>query len=108
VKNRKILLQKFNVRSNLIKVEGQGSLNMDGYMDIDLNVPRVFGSATNILILPPLLNQVFAKIVRFKVYGYIRDPKIEHLMPFSKGFARQSLAPIPPVPVASKPSKSSK
>jgi hypothetical protein len=108
VKEGKILLQKFNVRSNLIKVEGQGSLNMDGYMDINLNVPRVFGSTTNILILPPLLNQVFAKIVRFKVYGYIRNPKIEHLMPFSKGFARQSLAPIPPVPVASKPSKSPK
>ncbi|MEE2886812.1 MAG: hypothetical protein VX951_05215, partial [Planctomycetota bacterium] len=108
VKERKVLLREFNVRSNLIKVEGEGTLDMDGYMDIDLNVPRLFGSAANILILPPLLNEVFAKIVRFKVYGYIRDPKIDHLMPFSPGFARQSLAPIPPVPLASGPRSSSK
>lgn len=98
---RKIVLSEFNVRSSLFKVEGKGTLDMDGYMDIDLSVPKLFGSAASLLILPPLLNEVIAKFARFKVYGYIRDPQIEHVMLFSEGFARQSLAPIPPVPVAS-------
>ena len=68
---------------------------MDGYMDVLLRLPGVFGRAADILILPPLIDWTVSKVVRFQLYGYIREPKLSWT--FKKTAGRTALSPIGPV-----------
>ena len=97
IADQKIKLTHLNARSDVLdfKVVGRGELGMDGYMDVRFSVPGVFGSAADLFILPPLIDWAVSKMVSFRVYGYIRDPKVVWTGREPK--KRSALSPIGPV-----------
>ena len=95
VTNQEIRLTEFNARSNLIKLEGNGVLNMDGYMDIKVQVPFLIGSAGNPFIVPAFVNWVTREWTQFRIYGYTRSPQLAWT--WSEADARSPLAPIGPI-----------
>ncbi len=96
IENQKIKLSNIRARSAEIKIKGDGTIEMDGYMDVSLRVPGVFGRGANIFIIPPLIDWGLSKVVSFQLYGYIREPKLSWTYNMSKG--RTSLSPIGPAP----------
>jgi hypothetical protein len=106
VEHQRITLSNIRARSTEIKIEGQGTLDMDGYMDVNLRMPGLFGRAADILILPPLIDWGVSKVVSFQLYGYIRAPKLS--WSYNKEKGRTSIAPIGPAPrrpAANRPAK---
>lgn len=97
IHDQRIDFTELNARSDLFKVEGSGTLDMDGFLDVRLNIPQLFGSAASILILPPLLNKVVSELVSFQVYGNIRSPRAQPLWLGSRPKGRPGLRPIPPI-----------
>ncbi|MCA8956940.1 MAG: hypothetical protein KDC87_12755 [Planctomycetes bacterium] len=96
--NQKVKLTEFHARSNLLKIEGTGWLDLDGYINVELHVPRIYGSATDILIVPTLINKVMSNILKVRVIGYLRNPILEPVPLFGTPPKRLPLTPIPPLP----------
>ena len=95
ISDQEIRLTEFNARSDLIKLEGNGVLNMDGYMDIKIQVPFLIGAAGNPFILPALVNWVTREWTQFRIYGYTRSPQLAWT--WSDPNIRIPLAPIGPI-----------
>ncbi len=95
--DRRIDIQKLELNSQVVDVRGKGSLAMDGYLDMTLELPSLFGDGADFLILPQLLHNAFSKVVEFKVHGYLRSPVVTPVVLFQGAPARRPIEPIPAV-----------
>lgn len=95
--DRKVDISKLALTSQLVDVRGKGSLTMDGYLDMTLELPSLFGDGADFLILPQLLHNAFSKVVEFKVHGYLRAPVVTPVVLFQGTPSRRPLEPIPAV-----------
>lgn len=95
--DRRIDIPELALTSQLVDVRGKGSLTMDGYLDMTLELPSLFGDGADFLILPQLLHNAFSKVVEFKVHGYLRAPVVTPVVLFQGTPRRRPLEPIPAV-----------
>lgn len=95
--DRRVDIPKLALTSQLVDVRGKGSLTMDGYLDMTLELPSLFGDGADFLILPQLLHNAFSKVVEFKVHGYLRAPVVTPVVLFQGTPGRRPLEPIPAV-----------
>ena len=103
VRDKVMELENINVTSPVMEVVGNGSVTLDGYLDIQLEFPDLFAKAADWLILPRVVSLFASQVVRFQVSGFLRAPKAEPRWLFQGDAQRSRLRPIPafvpPLPV---------
>jgi len=92
---RSIAIDRLKLGSQIIDVYGRGSVAMDGYIDMEIELPDLFGDAADFLLLPQILHNAVAQVLQFKLHGYLRDPEVTPLTPFQRTPARRPIQPIP-------------
>ncbi len=95
IADRSIELRGLELTSPVLTVRGEGSIDMDGYTDMVLEFPNLFGQTGDLLVLPRILTFLSGQIVRFHVYGHLR-----HLYARSRAFwqddpGRRGFEPLP-------------
>jgi hypothetical protein len=92
--DRRLDIERLTLGSQILTVQGKGTLTMDGYLDMTIELPDLFGDAASFLILPELLHSAVATVLEFKLHGYLRDLEVTPLTLFQRTPARRSLDPI--------------
>ncbi|MEM7201259.1 MAG: AsmA-like C-terminal region-containing protein [Planctomycetota bacterium] len=95
LRDRLVQIRNLVVSSPLVQVTGGGTVNFDGYLDVDLEFPDLFASAADWLILPRVLNVLTSQVVRFHVFGWLRAPQARPRWLFENQAQPQPIAPIP-------------
>ncbi|MHC4077486.1 MAG: hypothetical protein ACYST0_03470, partial [Planctomycetota bacterium] len=90
VGNRIIQLDKLELKSSILNVDGQGKITPDGYSDIMLKL-RAFGGRI------PFLDRFVGTLVQGQVYGYLREPRSRPIWLGQRRTRRRLLTPIPPL-----------
>lgn len=92
--DQRVTLQRLNLSSKILGAEGTGILNLDGYLGVRLTLKNLLGNSADPVFMP--LIDFFAKrLVRFHLYGHLRDLKAEQRW-ITEGSPRRP--PIPPLP----------
>ncbi|MEZ5962990.1 MAG: AsmA-like C-terminal region-containing protein [Planctomycetota bacterium] len=102
VADRTITIDTMTLGSQILNVRGKGTVSMDGYVDMTIELPDLFGDAADFLILPEILHNAVAQVLQFKLHGYLRNPEVTPLTPFQGAPARREIGPIP-APLADLP-----
>ena len=92
---RRIDVDRLNLGSQILEVKGKGTVSMDGYLSMSIELPDLFGDAADFLLLPEILLTAVAQVLEFKLHGYLRDPEVTPLTPFQGTPTRRRLEPIP-------------
>lgn len=95
-KNRMVEVRKVVIGSPLLELEGRGTCTMDGYLNLELEFPNLFGQAGKRILLPEILRRFTSAFVSTDFYGYLREPHARGRLPFSGDSKRRPLEPIPP------------
>ncbi|MCC6673182.1 MAG: hypothetical protein IT458_19105 [Planctomycetes bacterium] len=95
-RDRQIRIQEFHLGSPLLEVSGDGSLTMDGYLDLAVEFPNVFGPSAEWLVLPEILRRITDRLIRFRVFGYLRAMKAQPEFLFQSRPRKRILQPIAP------------
>lgn len=95
VKNRELQLRNLQLRSPLLAVNGKGSMTMEGYLDIVLVLDRLFGGSADLLLLPPVVQLITSNLVRFHLFGHLRDLQAEQRWFAQSDPRRRPLLPLP-------------
>ncbi len=98
VLDRKVIAKDIEMKSPLVKLTGSGQLQMDGQMDITMEIPGLFGPGADVLILPTIVDLFVSNLARFQLYGYLRDPQASPKLPWNSRKTSQPIGPIPPSP----------
>lgn len=99
VEDRHIQVDALTLGSQILEVNAKGQVTMDGYVDMTIELPDLFGDAADFLILPEILHNAVAQVLEFKLHGYLRSSEITPRTPFQSTPARRELGPIPaPLP----------
>ena len=93
--DQRIRIDRLLLSSPLLAVEGQGTATMDGYLDLALEFPNLFGSASKTLVVPEILRRLTNAVVSTQIYGYLRDPRSRQVFWLSGSPESRPLEPIP-------------
>ena len=69
---------------------------MDGYVDMVMFFPQLFGETPEWLLLPRVFSFLTESVVRFHVYGYLRAPRARPRWLWQGTPGRRPIEPIPP------------
>ncbi|MBX3461841.1 MAG: hypothetical protein KF830_01610 [Planctomycetes bacterium] len=95
--DRAITFDSLQVRSNLLAVNGAGSLGLDGYLDVRMTLDNLLGNSADPVVMP-LIDLLSKNIVRFHLFGHLRNLRTEQRWVTERSPRRR---PIPPMPPAS-------
>ncbi len=95
VADRLVTFEQLDVRSNILAAPGTGTLGLDGYLDIELELDNLLGSSADPLVMP-LIEVLASNVVRFHLHGYLRDLHAERRWVTERGPRRRPLLPMPP------------
>ena len=93
--DKTVTFEKLDVRSNLLGVNGEGTLGLDGYLDIRMQLDNLLGTSADPLVMP-LLDEFAKGILRFHLFGYLRDLRTERRWVTERSPARRQVLPMPP------------
>jgi hypothetical protein len=96
VKDRVLALNDLVVGSPLVSVRGEGTMTMEGYLYIVLTTGDFFGGDADPVFIPWLLKLVTSNLVRFHLFGYLRDLHAEKRWIAQHNPRRQRLMPVAP------------
>lgn len=94
VRDHQMQIEDLVMTSPLVEVRGQGTVGLDGYLDIVLEFPDLFASG-DWLVLPQVLKAITSQVVRFHLYGYMRSPSARPRWLFQTTPGRREIVPIP-------------
>lgn len=92
----KIDFDRLELRSPMLSVTGDGSLRMDGYLDVTLLLDNLFGNSADYLIVPAIVKNLAQRLVRFHLFGYLRDLHAEQRWFTERKPRHTGLGPVPP------------
>ncbi len=92
---RTVTFESLNVRSNLLAVNGSGTLDLDGYLDIQMTLDNILGTSADPLVMP-LIDFLTKGILRFHLFGHLRDLHAEKRWVTEKSPRRRAILPMPP------------
>ncbi|GAB4141870.1 MAG: hypothetical protein Fur0037_08820 [Planctomycetota bacterium] len=81
--------------SSMMSVAGTGTLGMDGYLDVTLSLENLLDPAADVLIVPSLVKNMVQGLVRFHLFGYLRDLRAEQRWFTERDPKRTGLLPVP-------------
>jgi len=93
LENRQVAFSNLVLRSNLLEATGNGTLDLDGYLDVKLTLDNLLGNTADPVFMP-LIDFLTQNIVRFHLFGHLRDLKAEKRW-FTESSPRRP--PIPPL-----------
>lgn len=93
--DRRVVFDRLVLRSNLLEAAGNGTLDLDGYVNVRLTLDNLLGNTAD-PIFAPFIN-FFSNIVRFHLFGHIRDLKAEGRWITESSPRRPPVPPLPPV-----------
>lgn len=96
VAGRRLQLRDLALRSPLIAVHGGGEMSMEGYLDVVLTTDSFLGGGADMLLLPPVIQMITSNLVRFHLFGHVRDLHAEQRWFAQRDPRRQQLQPVPP------------
>lgn len=96
VADRNVELEDLVLSSPLIQVSGRGTMSMEGYVDVRLTLDNLFGGSGNLLVLPSLVQTIAAQLLRFHLFGHLRDLRAENRWFTERDPRRRRLVPVPP------------
>jgi len=90
-----VTFEKLDVRSNILGVDGKGTLGLDGYLDIRMKLDNLLGTSADPLVMP-LLDEFAKGILRFHLFGFLRDLRTERRWVTESSPQRRPVLPMPP------------
>ncbi|MBL8729819.1 MAG: hypothetical protein JNM25_15435 [Planctomycetes bacterium] len=93
--DRAVYFDSLRVRSNLLGANGTGSLELDGYLDVRMTLDNLLGNSADPLVMP-LIDLLSQNIVRFHLFGYLRDLHTEQRWVTERSPGRREIPPMPP------------
>jgi len=94
--DRVVNFDSLEVRSNLLGANGTGSLQLDGYLDVRMTLDNLLGNSADPLVMP-LIDLLSQNIVRFHLFGYLRDLHTEQRWVTERSPGRRQVPPMPPI-----------
>src|SRR5262249_24437995 len=94
-RDRLVTIEELGLGSPLLTLQGTGTATMDGYLDLHLEFPNLFGAASEVLIFPEILRRMLTAAVAPALYGCLRDPHARQRTLLSGDPERRPLEPIP-------------
>ena len=96
VRNRKTNIRELSLASPLVTLRGGGDLTMEGYADVTVTTDAFLGGAADLLLLPPVLQMITSNLVRFHLFGHLRDLQAEQRWVGQMDPRREPIRPVPP------------
>lgn len=93
--DRTLTFDELNVRSNLLAVNGAGTLDLDGYLDVRMTLDNILGASADPLVMP-LIDELTKGILRFHLFGHLRDLRAEKRWITERSPGRRPVLPMPP------------
>ncbi len=93
--DRIVTFDSLRVRSNLLGANGSGSLELDGYLDVRMTLDNLLGNSADPVVMP-LIDLLTQRIVRFHLFGYLRDLHTEQRWVTERSPGRRQIPPMPP------------
>ncbi|MEO6593731.1 MAG: hypothetical protein ABIP94_03140, partial [Planctomycetota bacterium] len=93
--DRRIDFETLNVRSKLLAANGKGTLQLDGYLDVEMKLDNLLGTSADPIFMP-LIDLLTTNIVRFHLFGYLRDLQAEKRWVTERSPTRRQIIPMPP------------
>lgn len=96
VRDRRMRITDLSLASPLVTLRGGGDLTMEGYADVTVTTDAFLGGAADMLLLPPVLQMITSNLVRFHLFGHLRDLQAEQRWVGQMDPRREPLRPVPP------------
>ena len=93
--DRRITFEDLEVRSDILAAKGQGSLDLDGYLDVRMELNNLLGTSADPVVMP-LIEFLAKNIVRFHLFGHLRDLHAEQRWLTESSPKRRQVLPMPP------------
>ncbi len=92
---RRVFFDDLGLWSNLLAAQGKGTLDLDGYLDVELKLDNLLGPSAD-PVLMPLVSFFTQNIVRFHLFGPLRDLRAEKRWLTEASPRRREALPMPP------------
>lgn len=86
---------QLEVRSEILAAKGKGKLNLDGYLDVQMELDNLLGQSADPLVMP-LIDYLAKNLVSFRLYGHLRDLRASTEFIGSRTPRRPPVLPMPP------------
>ncbi|MFN3241516.1 MAG: hypothetical protein ACE37K_08380 [Planctomycetota bacterium] len=86
---------RLEVRSEILAAKGSGKLNLDGYLDVEMELDNLLGQSADPLVMP-LIDYLAKNLVSFRLYGHLRDLHASTEFLGSRTPDRPPVLPMPP------------
>ncbi|MCK5943382.1 MAG: hypothetical protein KAI24_15480, partial [Planctomycetes bacterium] len=86
---------RLEIRSDILAAKGKGKLNLDGYLDVEMQLDNLLGQSADPLVMP-LIDYLAKELVSFRLYGHLRDLRASTEFIGSRTPARPPVLPMPP------------
>lgn len=96
VRGRRMEFSDLELRSPLVTLRGGGEMSMEGYLDVTVTTDNFLGGGADMLLLPPVIQMITSNLVRFHLFGHLRDVQAEQRWFAQRDPRRQHLQPVPP------------
>ncbi|MFM1871263.1 MAG: hypothetical protein RL398_685, partial [Planctomycetota bacterium] len=93
--DRRVFFDDLGLWSNLLAAQGKDTLDLDGYLDVELKLDNLLGPSADPLLMP-LVTLFTQNIVRFHLAGPLRDLRAEKRWVTEGTPRRREALPMPP------------
>ncbi|MEC8653573.1 MAG: hypothetical protein VXY92_13535 [Planctomycetota bacterium] len=97
-----LIFDQLDVRSDILAVQGAGTLELDGYLDVKMELDSLLGVSAD-PVLMRFINYLAKNLVSFRLYGHLRDLRASTELLGSSAPERRDVLPMPPARVKPKP-----
>ena len=87
--------ERLDVRSDILAVKGQGKLDLDGYLDVQMELDGLLGESADPLLMP-FVEYIAKNLISFRLFGHLRDLRASTEFLGSRTPRRPVVLPIPP------------
>ncbi|MCC7396697.1 MAG: hypothetical protein IT455_06480 [Planctomycetes bacterium] len=90
-----VRFDQLDVRSDILGANGKGTLDLDGYVDIEMTLNNLLGNSADPIFMP-LIEELAKNIVRVHLFGFLRDLRAENRWVTERSPGRRPVTPMPP------------
>ena len=99
---RAMQFKRLDVRSDILAVKGEGKLDLDGYLDVQMELDGLLGESADPLLMP-FVEYIAKNLISFRLFGYLRDLRASTEFLGSRTPRRPAVLPVPPPRARPKP-----
>ena len=99
---RAMQFERLEVRSDILAVKGKGKLDLDGYLDVQMELDGLLGESADPLLMP-FVEYIAKNLISFRLFGHLRDLRASTEFLGSRTPRRPAVLPMPPTRARPKP-----